>query len=145
MNRTRALTIAVGLVALVLVGVAVGRVRGAGKEAPDELVIHSEAWGSKKHVDVRFTHKVHATDYKVECTQCHHIYEKGKNIWRQGADVQKCQSCHTNTMTGKELSAASEKEKKLSLFKAFHDSCRGCHSKEKKGPVKCTECHAKKS
>ncbi len=142
MDRGRVTAVVVLAVSTVVVGLSA---YGGVREAPDEIRIHSELWGTKKHEDAQFTHKVHVSEYKIECTKCHHIYENGKNIWRQGAEVQRCQECHTNTMTGKELSAASEQEKKLSLFKAFHDSCRGCHAKEKKGPVKCTECHAKKT
>lgn len=115
------------------------------KEASDEIIIHSNLWGVKKNQDVKFAHKKHAVDYKIECTQCHHAYENGKNVWKQGDDVKRCEECHTNVMTGKELSAATEKEKQLSLFKAFHDNCRGCHVKEKKGPTKCTDCHKKKA
>jgi hypothetical protein len=114
-------------------------------EAPDEIIIHSKIWPAKKNQDAKFTHKKHVVEYKIECTQCHHVYEDGKNIWKQGEKVQKCEECHTNAKTGKELSSATEEEKKLSLFKAIHDNCRGCHLKEKKGPTKCTECHKKKS
>jgi len=119
-------------------------VEASKQEAPDEIIIHSSIWPSKKNLDAKFTHKKHAAEYKIECGQCHHVYEGGKNIWKQGADVQACQKCHTNIKTGKELNTATEEEKKLSLFRAFHDNCRGCHTKEKKGPIKCTECHKKK-
>lgn len=113
-------------------------------EPPDEIVIHSKLWPKKKYMDTKFSHAKHVTEYKIECNECHHVYEGGKNVWKRGDKVQSCETCHNVAKTGKELREASADEKKRSLYTAFHDNCKECHKKEKKGPVKCLECHAKK-
>jgi hypothetical protein len=84
---------------------------------------------------VEFNHKEHAVDYKIDCASCHHVYKDGKNVWKEGDKVAKCAECHT--------SARKTVDGVPSLYKAFHDNCRDCHKKEKKGPTKCNECHPK--
>ena len=42
------------------------------------------------------------------------------------------------------LYVAKADGKKLDLKESFHKQCKGCHQKEKKGPVKCDQCHPKK-
>jgi hypothetical protein len=116
---------------------------GAAVECPDEIMIHNEGWPQDKYEPAKLTHKKHATEYKVQCKDCHHVFKDGKNVWEEGQEVQKCSECHNVYKLGKDLREASEEEKKLSLYKAYHDSCKGCHKKEEKGPVKCTECHAR--
>ena len=118
-------------------------------ECPDEIIINTEGWPKDKYEPTKFSHKKHATEYKVQCKDCHHVYKDGKNVWEEGQEVQKCSECHNVYKLGKDLREASDEEKKLSLYKAYHDNCKGCHKKEqkekeKKGPVKCIECHAKK-
>jgi len=113
-------------------------------ECPDDIVINTEGWPTDKYEPTTLSHKKHATEYKVQCKDCHHVYKDGKNVWEEGQAVQKCSECHNVYKLGKDLREATEEEKKLSLFKAYHDNCKGCHKKEQKGPVKCTECHAKK-
>lgn len=113
-------------------------------EAPEEIVIENKVWAKEKYGPVKFSHAKHAKEYKIPCKECHHVYKDGKNVWEEGQEVQKCSACHNVYKLGKELKDATEQEKKLSLYKAYHDNCKGCHAKEKKGPVKCTECHALK-
>jgi len=135
---------------IVFVGVIVTAFLGSmllatqSEEGPEEVIIKSELWGEKKYEDFTFAHKKHAVERNIACEQCHHVYEDGKNVWQKCQEVQKCGECHTDSKTGKALREASEEEKKLSLYKAFHDQCRGCHKEQEKGPVKCTECHKKK-
>lgn len=75
---------------------------------------------------VTFSHGSHAG---IHCQECHHTS-------RGAAVTQGCRGCHTQTSS---FPRNSEK--------AFHDSCIGCHLKEKKagqrtGPVKlCSQCH----
>ena len=113
-------------------------------ECPDDIVIETKGWSKDKYEPTPLSHKKHANEYKIQCKECHHVYEDGKNVWEEGQEVQKCSECHNVYKLGKDLREATEEEKKLSLFKAYHDNCKGCHKKEQKGPVKCTECHAKK-
>jgi hypothetical protein len=111
--------------------------------APDEIMLENKGYKKDKKGPVKLTHKKHNVDYKIACVDCHHVYKDGKNVWEEGQPVQKCSECHNVYMLGKDLREASDEEKKLSLYKAYHDNCKGCHKKEQKGPVKCAECHAK--
>ena len=77
-----------------------------------------------------------SVDHKLACTECHHIYKDGKNVFKDGDKVQKCAECHT--------SPKKNDGKMLSLYNAFHKNCRDCHKEAKKGPQKCNECHPKK-
>ena len=113
-------------------------------ECPDDIVIETKGWPKDKYEPTTLTHKKHATEYKIPCKDCHHVYKDGKNVWEEGQAVQKCSECHNVYLLGKDLREATEEEKKLSLYKAYHDNCKGCHKTQQKGPVKCTECHAKK-
>jgi hypothetical protein len=118
-------------------------------QATDEVTIQSKLWKTDKYGPVKLTHKKHAEDYKIPCQDCHHVYKDGKNVWKQGEKVQKCDECHTCVKTGKALKDATPDEKKLSLYNAFHDNCKGCHKKHntetqtKDAPTKCTDCHEK--
>jgi len=142
---------------LVLVGVAAALILNAGvtlagDDCPDEVTIHSKLWTKDKYGPAKLSHKKHAEEYKVPCQDCHHVYKDGKNVWKKGDAVQKCDTCHTCVKTGKALKDASPEEQKLSLYNAYHDNCKGCHQKynkehkddaTKKAPTKCTECHEK--
>ena len=116
---------------------------GAGVDCPDDIMIENDGWPKNKYEAAPLSHKKHTTEYKVQCADCHHVYKDGKNVWEEGQPVQKCSECHNVYKLGKDLREASEEEKKLSLYKAYHDNCKGCHKKEQKGPIKCAECHAK--
>lgn len=113
-------------------------------ECPDEVVINNDVWSPDKYEPVKLSHTKHVKEHKVACKECHHVYKDGKNVWEEGQEVQKCSSCHNVFKLGKALKEATEEEKKLSLYKAYHDNCKNCHKEQKKGPVKCEECHAKK-
>lgn len=116
---------------------------GAVVECPDDIMINNEGWPQHKYEPAKLSHKKHATEYKVQCKDCHHVYKDGKNVWEEGQAVQKCSECHNVYKLGKDLQGAGDEEKKLSLYKAYHNNCQGCHKEQKKGPTKCTECHAK--
>ncbi len=110
-------------------------------DVPDEISIKSEAFTKYKKGPVKLTHKKHNADYKVACTECHHVYEAGKNVYKEGGPVQKCSGCH-------DVKKSEGKKKKLNL--AYHRNCQGCHKELKKvgkktGPTsKCNDCHEKK-
>ena len=122
----------------------------AETKPPDEVVIDSKLWKVQKYGDVKFTHKKHVEDRKIGCTECHHVYKDGKNVWKQGDKVQRCDACHTCVKTGKALKDATPEEKKRSLFAAFRDNCKRCHKKHNKetntkaAPTRCTACHPKR-
>jgi hypothetical protein len=119
-------------------------------DAPETITMDSKIF--KKHTKglVEFSHKKHTEHKGVSCTECHHIYKDGKNIWKEGDPVQKCDECHKGT--GK----IPKEIKKADIIKNFykealHENCKGCHKKmvDKKGDIgkklnKCDGCHPKK-
>jgi hypothetical protein len=111
----------------------------AAQQVPDEFMIENKYKDDKKG-PVKLTHKKHAEEYKVACTDCHHEYKDGKNVWKDTDPVKKCStpSCHD---TEKKQGNAD----KLNL--AFHKNCQTCHKelKGKQAPFKnCNDCHQKK-
>jgi hypothetical protein len=110
-------------------------------DAPDEISILDSSIEKPKKGAVHFAHKKHAVDYKIACTECHHVYKEGKNVFKQGDPVQKCSACHDPVESKGEV-------KKLML--AFHKNCQGCHKEleaagKPTGPTKkCNDCHEKK-
>ena len=143
--------VGIGLLACVMAALFVWvNISPAQPVALDEVTIHSDLWTADKYEDSKLTHKKHVEEYKIPCASCHHVYKDGKNVWKEGDEVQKCDACHTCVKTGKALKDASPEEKKLSLYNAFHDNCKGCHkdyntkNNTKDAPTKCTDCHAKK-
>jgi hypothetical protein len=110
-------------------------------DVPDEISVYSDAFKKHKKGAVKLTHKKHNADYKVACTECHHVYKEGKNVYKEGEAVQKCSECH-------DVLKSKGKVKKLML--AYHRNCQGCHKELKKvgkktGPTKkCNNCHEKK-
>ena len=84
---------------------------------------------------VLFSHRVHSKP-RIACEQCHHDYRRGRNLWREGLPVEKCQSCH-RLITRRGILKAKD---------AFHRQCKGCHLSRRKlrqtaGPIKCEGCH----
>jgi len=71
---------------------------------------------------VKFPHKKHAEELKVECKTCHH----------NDGDAAACTGCH----------GAKKGEGGEPTFKnAAHKLCQGCHKEQKKGPTVCNKCH----
>ena len=110
-------------------------------DCPDEISIKSDAFTKYKKGAVKFSHGKHHTDYKIACTECHHVYKEGKNVYKEKGPVQKCSECH-------DALKSQGKVKKLML--AYHKNCQGCHKQlakagKKTGPTKkCNNCHEKK-
>ncbi len=105
-------------------------------DSPENVTIHEEKFGEYKKGPVEFTHGKHAKEHGVACAQCHHKYDGGQNVWKEGDPVEKCSACH------------DVKEKKGNVDKlqnAFHKNCKDCHKELGKGPhKKCNECHSEK-
>ena len=121
----------------------------AATEAPDEIVIETEGYKKDKKGPVKFHHKKHQEEYldvegkKIDCTECHHKYVDGKNVWKKGDPVAKCGSedCHSPLK--------KKGKKQYALAVAFHKNCKDCHKalveagkkKEKEAPYKkCNTC-----
>ena len=112
-------------------------------DVPDEIMIENQGYKKDKKGPVKFHHKKHHADYKVACTDCHHHYEKGKNVWKEGDPVKKCSECHN---------PLKKQGKVKKLQNAYHKNCKTCHKKlvkageSDKAPFKkCNQCHAKKA
>jgi len=109
-------------------------------DVPDEISIKAEAFQAYKKGPVKLSHKKHAVDYKIGCAECHHVYEGGKNIFKEGDPVKKCSECH-------DVVKSEGNVKKLML--AYHKNCQDCHKDlekagKKAGPTKkCDDCHQK--
>lgn len=107
----------------------------------DDITIENDGYAKKKKDPVTLSHKKHAEEYQVACTECHHEYADGENVWKEDDPVKKCIDCHN---------PVKEEAEGLDLKKAFHDNCKKCHREaEKNGNMnaphkKCTACHVKK-
>lgn len=119
-----------------------------GKTVADIIMLEPELWDALTRPAVKFPHKAHATTHNIACTECHHIYEDGKNVWNKGMPVAKCETCHNEPTVRREKQLPPEEQKK-NLKLAFHDNCRGCHREVKKensettAPMSCNQCHEK--
>ena len=136
--KTIILTIAFMASLMVIAGVYATAV-----DAPDDVKIENQGYKSDKKGPVNLSHKKHNIDYKVACTECHHVYEQGKNVWKEGQPVHKCIECHD---------PINKKDNQDKLQNAFHQNCKNCHKElakadpSKKLPYKkCNDCHQKKS
>jgi hypothetical protein len=124
----------------------------ATQQAPDTITMESKLFPKHTKSLVTFNHKKHNVDCKIACVDCHHVYKDGKNVWKEGDAVQKCDACHTEAKapTGADAPKLSQAEKiKAYYYSAIHENCVGCHKDLKKAdpakviPTKCAECHPK--
>jgi len=109
----------------------------AGTQTVSDVIKIENKYAVDKKGPVKFTHKKHAEDLKIACTDCHHEYKDGKNVWKQGDPVKKCAECHP--------AEAKQGEKVMKLQTAYHKNCQGCHKEKNddaKAPFKkCGGCH----
>ena len=107
-------------------------------DAPETIVIDGKNYKKDIKGPVTFHHAKHNSDYGLACTECHHVYVDGENVWKEGDNVDTCDKCHDPLKSDGNV-------KKLML--AFHNNCKDCHKKAakeegKKAPYKkCDECH----
>jgi hypothetical protein len=102
-------------------------------------LFYEDVFEKMKKGPVAFSHEKHNKDYAVACTECHHVFEGGNNVWKEGDEVKKCKDCHLLADTKTDDGA-----KVMKLQNAFHKNCKDCHKDQDKGPYKkCEECHAK--
>lgn len=113
---------------------------------PANVVINNTGYAKDRKTPVRFSHERHVKEHNIACTQCHHVYKDGKNVWKQGEPVKKCIECHN---------PVKKEGRKMRLMRAYHKNCMGCHRKlAKEGKIsrskykklrKCSTCHVRKS
>jgi hypothetical protein len=72
------------------------------------------------------THEGHVKEHKVKCNVCHHVYENGENVWKEGMPIKKCEGCHDETAVKgkKELIPGIQIKKLITQEKV----CRDCHA-----------------
>jgi hypothetical protein len=115
---------------------AVGALTAA--DVPDKILLENQGYKKDMKGPVEFSHMKHATEYGAACTDCHHVYKDGKNVWKEGDPVQKCSACHDPQKSQGNIPK---------LMTAYHDNCKDCHKQhqDKDAPYKkCNDCHQKK-
>lgn len=129
----------------------------AAQQAPDSITMNSKVYKKHKKTLVNVSHKKHNVDYKIACVDCHHVFEGGKNVWKEGDAVQKCDAaeCHDKAKAprakkGEKRVSRKDKAKQGFHYSAIHENCVGCHKDLKKkakptGPTACKDCHPKKA
>lgn len=136
----------VGLTCMFFLAVGV-LTAGEKQKVSDEIKLQNKGYAKDKKGAVKLTHKKHNVDFKIACAECHHVYEGGKNVWKEGDKVEKCSKCHPIIW---EKGKKKKKGEAMKLQNAYHKNCKTCHkalAKEgkKTGPFKkCNKCHAKK-
>ena len=146
MNRRFITVLLVGLTCMFFLAVGV-LTAGEKQKVPDEMKLQNKGYAKDKKGAVKLTHKKHNVDFKIACAECHHVYEGGKNVWKEGDHVDKCSKCHPILW---EKGKKKKKGEAMKLQNAYHKNCKTCHktlAKEEKktGPFKkCNKCHEKK-
>jgi len=62
-------------------------------EPPDESWLIIPTPGPREKLPVKFSHRRHSKP-RLACERCHHDHQRGRNLWREGQPVKKCQACH---------------------------------------------------
>jgi hypothetical protein len=124
-------TLLLALMVIVLLGA-----KNLGPTVPNPATtLQSNKFQPRTKGPVLFRHQPHEAA-RLACSACHHDYTGGRNVWRQGLPVSKCEACHL----------VQPRAGRLDLKNAFHRQCKGCHLKLRQqggqaGPIKCQECH----
>ena len=101
----------------------------------DVTAVQDSAFRERMRPRVDFYHEEHNEKAEIEeCSVCHHVYEGGKMIEEESSEDMECSECHLN----------DDNKAVFSLVKVYHQQCRQCHLEQKKGPITCNECHARK-
>lgn len=79
----RILIICLTVAAVAFAGALASAQNTPSGEVPDSFIIDTKNMQPKdRKPGVGFTHKKHSVDYKITCTDCHHDYKDGKNVWK---------------------------------------------------------------
>ncbi len=124
----------------------------ASDKGPESITMESKVFKKHKKALVTLSHKKHNEEYKIACDDCHHVYEGGKNVWKEGDKVQKCSECHKEAKAPRAKKGEPKMKKadkiKNYFYSAIHENCVACHKAEKKkgktAPAACKDCHPKK-
>lgn len=123
-------------------------------DVPDTITMESKVYPKHTKGLSTFSHKKHADHKDIGCADCHHVYKDGKNVWKEGDEVQKCEACHSEPAKPKGDKTKMSKAEKIKKYHkdALHANCKGCHKKmldKTSEPGKtllkgCNGCHPKK-
>lgn len=110
-----------------------------GAQSEKMVLDSSKGQSGKKRPPVNFPHQLHV-EKGLDCKDCHHLYENGKNVLDESKLVEgnqdlRCSTCH-------------HAKSRLNLEKAYHRQCLGCHKKPIKDKTKvppryCGGCHVR--
>ena len=100
----------------------------------DMEVVGDAGFSKQQRPPAVFRHDEHNEKAQLEdCSECHHVYEDGVKLEDESSEDQSCSECHDEEGSGD----------MPGLRKAFHTNCKGCHLKQKKGPIMCGTCHVR--
>lgn len=104
-----------------------------GYSQEDVIKVDDTGFTRKMRPDTPFLHDSHNEKAGLEdCQSCHHKYDEKKVLIEdESSEDQQCSECHMPEGTSNPVP----------LARVYHLRCKGCHEKEKKGPVMCAECH----
>ena len=100
----------------------------------DITTVQDTAFTDRMRYPVVFLHDDHNDKDEIEdCYVCHHLYEEGELVEDETSEEMECSECH-------EL---GNDKNPIPLVDTYHSMCKGCHLKNKAGPIMCSECHVK--
>jgi len=108
------------------------------EEIGEYMSIQNDVYANRKLGPAKFTHDTHMDDYGIDCTECHHEYVDGENVFTGDEDPKPCITCHK---PGKPQGNVYK------LSTAYHKQCRTCHKEYNDGegmesaPMSCYRCH----
>jgi hypothetical protein len=126
-----------------------GALKDCGSCHLQQILIENKVYEEDIMGPVLFNHEKHAKGYldvngnPILCTDCHHEYVNGENVWTEEDPVKNCATsgCHDPYET--------KDDKQYKLRTAYHYGCRVCHRDLTKAGisdnapyVKCTACHS---
>ena len=125
------------IITLAIIGLFISSGMLTAADAPETIVIEGKSYKKDIKGPVNFNHNKHNTEYNVACVDCHHEYEDGNNLWKEGSPVKKCGECHDP------LKNEGDVKK---LMTSYHKNCKDCHKavneEGKEAPYKkCEGCH----
>lgn len=99
----------------------------------DITIVQDSAFTERLRPSVPFVHDEHNEMAGIEeCSECHHVWEDGVKSEYDSSEDTECSECHLSKDSG---------DTDMDLIKSYHDMCKGCHMRQKAGPVQCSECH----
>ena len=116
--------------ALALVALAPGLVHSQA----DMEVLSNEAFENDQRPPAVFNHDEHnaLAELEDQCWYCHHMDGDNPNEDEDSIGIP-CVDCHM----------VDAEDGSTPLMLAYHKQCKGCHMREKAGPITCGECHVR--